>query len=190
MTISQNISRALGAAAATGLLALTTFTPALAHDSLVSSNPEDGAQLEQAPDQISMTFSGEITQVDGGNQVRVTDSAGEDVTNGDLTVDGKQVTQPIAGHGAEDDTYTVTWRVVSEDGHPIEGQQTLTVGEGKSAAEESSAAASDEAEEASQPVEEATQGMSTGAKIGLFVLGAAVIIGAFVVILAKRPKNK
>lgn len=190
MTISQNISRALGAAAATGLLALTTFTPALAHDSLVSSKPEDGAHLEQAPDEISMTFSGEITQVDGGNQVRVTDSAGEDVTNGNLTVAGKQVTQPIAGHGAEDDTYTVTWRVVSEDGHPIEGQQTLTVGEGKSAAEESSAAASDEAEEASQPVEEATQGMSTGAKIGFFVLGAAVIIGAFVVILAKRPKNK
>ena len=50
-------------------LSVFAFAPASAHDQLVSSNPEDGAELDQQPEWLEMTFSGNIQEV--GSEVTV-----------------------------------------------------------------------------------------------------------------------
>lgn len=183
------------AATATGLLALSLgFTPAHAHDELVSTNPAADTTLDQAPKELELTYSGDIMDVAGANQVRVTNAAGETVTEGEPEVDGAIVTQDLAAQES-DDTYTVTWRVVSSDGHPIQGTFTYTVGSGATqGAESASASASAEAEEQqaqpAEPLTAASQGMSTGAKVATFLAAAAAIVGGLFVILTKTKKRK
>lgn len=180
------------AATATGLLALSLgFTPAFAHDELVSTNPAADTTLEQAPSELELTYSGDIMDVAGANQVRVTNAAGETVTEGEPEVDRTVVTQDLATQET-DDTYTVTWRVVSSDGHPIQGTFTYTVGAG--ATQSTEPVASEETEEqqpqSAGPLTAASQGMSTGAKMALFLAAAAAMMGAAFVILAKTKKRK
>lgn len=110
----------LGALLAT-LLAMLLLVPlgtASAHDQLTGTEPADGATLEQAPEELVLTFSGEIAQV--GAQVLVTGPDGEPVGDGEPRVAGTELTQALAADlpaGA----YQVTWRVTSQDGHPISG---------------------------------------------------------------------
>lgn len=180
------------AATATGLLALSLgFTPAYAHDELVSTNPAADTTLEQAPSELELTYSGDIMDVAGANQVRVTNAAGETVTEGEPEVDGTVVTQDLATQET-DDAYTVTWRVVSSDGHPIQGTFTYTVGAGADQSTESVVSEETEAQQpqSAGPVTAASQGMSTGAKVALFLAAAAAMMGAAFVILAKRKKRK
>lgn len=180
------------AATATGLLALSLgFTPAYAHDELVSTNPAADTTLEQAPSELELTYSGDIMDVAGANQVRVTNAAGETVTEGEPEVDGTVVTQDLATQET-DDAYTVTWRVVSSDGHPIQGTFTYTVGAGADQSTESVVSEETEAQQpqSAGPVTAASQGMSTGAKVALFLAAAAAMMGAAFVILAKTKKRK
>lgn len=189
-TRPSSLSTSLRMAAASSLviLGMGLMSPAQAHDELVSSTPEQNSFLQEAPQDIELTYSGELTQVEGATQVRVTDSEGKELTNGAPVVKGKTVTQKIAGHGTNDDTYSVTWRVVSADGHPIQGSYELTVGEG--AQESSSASASQPAKSISEAVEQTTD--SNGVvKLGLFILAGLVAIGAIIAIIAKtrRPQR-
>ena len=116
------------AAAALALGGLFLAAPAAqAHDELISSDPSDGQALEATPDAITLSFSADITPV--GNAVRVTDSSGETVSTGDVEVNGTDAVQRIDSD-ASDETYRVVWRVVSSDGHPIEGSYSFSVGTG------------------------------------------------------------
>lgn len=181
----------VGAASALALGGLGLMSPAHAHDELVSSNPAADAKVSEAPSNIELTYSGDITNVDGANQVRVVDSEGENISQGNAKIEGKTVTQKIAGHGSENDTYTVTWRVVSQDGHPIQGEYKVTVGEGK-ADSSTSASASDEASatatESAEAAENASANTNNGLKIGVFVVLALAVIGAIIAVIAKTRK--
>lgn len=108
------------------LSAVVLLSPAVtasAHDQLVGSEPEDGAS-GQAPDEIVLTFSGAIGDL--GAQMAVTDGAGTSVVDGEIEVDGEEVTQDLVDDLSPGD-YRVVWRVTSEDGHPISGQFAFTV---------------------------------------------------------------
>ena len=108
---------------------------AQAHDELVSSDPAANATLTQAPAELNLTYSANLMNIEGGNRVRVVDSTGASVAEGEPQVKGTTVTQPLKIKDASaDETYTVTWRVVSSDGHPIQGTYTFSVGAGKAAA--------------------------------------------------------
>lgn len=128
MSPFHRISAALAVAA---VAVLATTTPASAHDQLVSSTPAAGEQLASAPENVSLTFSGELIVLDAsmtGALVMVVDESGEDWVAGEVEVDGNVVTaqleagMPVAG-------YQVRWQVVSEDGHPISGVIPFTVGD-------------------------------------------------------------
>ena len=116
--------------AAVGLLALLTLliwacaAPAIAHDQLLSSDPADGAVLETPPAAITLTFSAEILPV--APTVLVQDAAGAVVVDAEPSVAGTVVTQPMPSD-VSSGAYTVLWRVVSADGHPIEGTFAFTV---------------------------------------------------------------
>lgn len=147
------------AALALGLTAaLTTLTaaPASAHDRMLTSDPADGSQLATPPAAITLTFNTEPLPVEP--QVVVSDSAGTVVTQGAPTIEGSTATlalDPAVALGG--DTYTVAWRVVSSDGHPIEGTFAFTV------AAQPEAPVSEEPTEEPTPEETATEDATTDA---------------------------
>ncbi|WP_156223657.1 copper resistance CopC family protein [Pseudactinotalea suaedae] len=102
----------------TAVLCLVVAGTAQAHSALVSSTPSDGSSTSEIPTEIVLEFNEDIQNI--GNEIVVVDSEGTSVTDGEMVVDGPIVTQPI-GVGAPG-AYTVTWRVVSLDGHPISGE--------------------------------------------------------------------
>jgi len=111
-------------AAALGVVALAA-APAAAHASLIGANPEDGGTVERPPTEVVLEFSEEVAEP---AFVSVTTADGIDVTGGAVTVDGASVTRPLAAAAAAGE-YTIAYRVVSADGHPIEGETTFTASE-------------------------------------------------------------
>ncbi|MGO1907188.1 MAG: copper resistance CopC family protein [Brevibacterium aurantiacum] len=175
-------------------LSVFAFAPASAHDQLVSSNPEDGSKVDQQPEWIEMTFSGDIQEV--GSEVKVVID-GKNVSAGELTVDGKKLSVALPDNLKPGD-YKVTWRVVSQDGHPISGDYDFTINDAEGAGgsvEESTQAGlgggvvdepGKDTEERGQigQNEEADSGMSTPMMVLLGVGGLAVIV--IVVLLMRR----
>lgn len=117
------------ALAATLLAAfLVLFSPlaASAHDALVSSSPEADSTVETLPSELTLTFSAKLITGDGATEVVVTDADGNSVTDGEPTVDGAIVTQPLQAEAAAGE-YHVIWKVVSSDGHPTSDEFFFTV---------------------------------------------------------------
>lgn len=129
----QLLSAVLGALAFAALL--LTAGPAAAHDAAESSSPSDGATVATPPEQVSITFNKNPLGL--GSQVKVSDSAGTDWADGKVEIVDNVATQKLR-EGAPAGKYTVLWRVVSSDSHPIEGTFTFTATAG---AEGSTAAA-------------------------------------------------
>lgn len=137
----------LAAAAAAALLGTAAAPAALAHDQLISSDPEDGAELDTAPSEILLTFSADIG--DGGNAVVVNGPDGTDHAEGSPEVDGPDATVPV-GPLTEAGEYTVAYRMVSSDGHVVEDDFAFTLTDAAVAgAEEAGSEASPAAEEGS-----------------------------------------
>nr|WP_234439885.1 copper resistance protein CopC [Streptomyces bicolor] len=111
--------------AATGLL-LAGAGPVSAHAALTGSDPRQGAVVDKAPTQVSLTFSEKVALSD--DSLRVLDPKGERVDQGDpANVSG--TTYAVKLHsGLPDGTYTVTYQVVSEDSHPVAGAYTFSIG--------------------------------------------------------------
>ena len=121
----ESLSRALSVVLAlfTALaLALLGAAPASAHAQLVETDPADGEQLDEAPTSVELTFSEHIEQI--GSQVVITDAGGTEVQDGDPQIDGPTLTQDLIDERPEG-SYTVQWRVVSADGHPVSGEFTF-----------------------------------------------------------------
>jgi methionine-rich copper-binding protein CopC len=98
--------------------------PASAHSELTSASPPDGSTLTTAPTQIVLTFNENIIAI--GNQVSVLDASGALMSDGNPTVVDSTVTQqlkPLIYNGA----YSVTYRIVSADGHPVERNLSFTL---------------------------------------------------------------
>jgi len=99
--------------------------PAAAHASLLSTNPPDDSVLDAAPSEVSLTFTeGVQVQPDG---VRVLSADGTRVDQGAALASGSTVSAPVRS-GLPDGGYVVAWRVVSSDGHPINGAFRFSIG--------------------------------------------------------------
>lgn len=94
------------------------IAPASAHASLDSTSPDQGSELSSVPPAAILVFSEDIGL--NGQSLEVADPRGHRVDDGRPRHEGKdnrtvEVTLPPGlGRGS----YTVTWRVVSADGHP------------------------------------------------------------------------
>ncbi len=97
--------------------------PANAHAELVTTEPSAGAELSIAPKVIRLSFSESVTVVTGG--VRLIDQRGKRVEIGRSHLEHNEVvvSVPQIVPGA----YVLTWRVVSDDGHPVRGAFTFRV---------------------------------------------------------------
>ncbi|WP_426989451.1 copper resistance CopC family protein [Pseudarthrobacter sp. Y6] len=92
--------------------------PASAHDAAESSSPAQGATVATTPAQVSVTFSKNPLGI--GAQFSVKDSSGAEWADGAVEIVDSTATQKLKA-GAPAGAYTVAWRVVSSDSHPIEG---------------------------------------------------------------------
>ncbi|WP_406317248.1 copper resistance protein CopC [Streptosporangium sp. NBC_01639] len=96
-------------------------SPALAHDTLKSSTPAKGAKVESLK-QVKLTFSATVRFPNV--IVHTEDNTAHQ--DGKPVVDGPVVTQKL-----KDDLppgeYVIAYRVVSSDGHPIEGEIPFTL---------------------------------------------------------------
>ena len=120
-SIRQLLTAVLGAIALAALLCAAG--PASAHDSAEGSSPADGATVATPPAEVSVTFNQNPLGL--GSQVRVNDPAGTDWADGKVEIVDNVATQKLR-EGAPAGKYTVQWRVVSSDSHPIEGTFTFT----------------------------------------------------------------
>ncbi len=121
--VERAAARLLALVAVVGALALAGAPAAQAHNTLRASDPADGATVAFAPDRVTLTFDMAATAI--GTEVVVTTADGRVVSAGPAELVDATVAQPLAGElpaGA----YTVSWRVTSADGHPIEGTLGFT----------------------------------------------------------------
>ncbi|MEU1049092.1 copper resistance protein CopC [Streptomyces sp. NPDC005897] len=111
-----------------GLLLLGGVGPASAHAALSSTDPGDGAVLQRAPGHVTLVFSESVGLRD--DSFRVLDPGGHRVRTGEAgRADGRADTARVALPGElGEGTYTVAWRVVSADSHPVSGAFTFSVG--------------------------------------------------------------
>ena len=136
LTTALAVLLGCGAGLGAGVVAATgTAVPAAAHDRLVSTDPADGASLEQAPDHVGLVMSSDPLGL--GTQVQVTGPAGI-VSTGDVSVLDTTVTQALAADRPAG-TYEVQWRITSSDGHPVSGSFRFTAATGTAPASPSAA---------------------------------------------------
>ena len=111
--------------AITGAL-LAGAAPVSAHAALTGSDPQQGAVVDEAPTQVSLTFSEQVAMSDGS--VRVLDPKGKQVDTGKTSGLGGNTYAVTLHAGLPDGTFTVTYQVVSADSHPVSGAFTFSVG--------------------------------------------------------------
>ena len=129
MIRAARIRRAGRLLLATLAATLAAAAPAHAHALLEGTSPERGAVSERAPGQVVLRFSEPVEIAFGAVKV--------------FGADGKQVQQGEPFHpagrddevairlrdGVADGGYTVTYRVVSADSHPVSGGFVFSVGD-------------------------------------------------------------
>uniref|UniRef100_A0AAU3I208 Protein YobA n=1 Tax=Streptomyces sp. NBC_01393 TaxID=2903851 RepID=A0AAU3I208_9ACTN len=101
---------------------------ASAHAALTGTDPQEGSVLKSAPRQVTLTFSESIGLFD--DSFRVLDPENRRVRTGEPEhADGRADTAGVTlPRGLGTGTYTVAWRVVSADSHPVSGAFTFSVG--------------------------------------------------------------
>lgn len=102
---------------------LVWAAPASAHAGLVSSDPRDGAELMAPPAGVTLTFTEDL--MPDFVAFSVTDSANEPVAVSGLEILGPTVSFDWPAT-APAGSYVVSFRVVSSDGHPVEGAITFS----------------------------------------------------------------
>ncbi|MEW1919528.1 copper resistance CopC family protein [Pseudarthrobacter oxydans] len=106
---------------AAGVLGLAG--PASAHDAAESSTPSDGASLPAPPEQVSVAFNNKPLGI--GAAFSVKDASGAEWAEGPVDIVDNVASQKLKAGGPAGE-YTVAWRVVSSDSHPIEGTFAFT----------------------------------------------------------------
>ena len=107
------------------LLGVVGAMPASAHASLVRASPADQSSLAAAPATVTLTFDENIRMP---SVILVTNAAGASVVQGATSVvDNVVKTRVNTGPSGD---FTVAYRVLSADGHPVSGRLSFTVGTG------------------------------------------------------------
>lgn len=119
------LTRALASTVMVLAIVLVTAAPASAHAVLLRTEPFPQSTVKAAPADVRLHFSESVEVAFGA--VRIFDVDGKRVDEGKRTSadGGRAVVVPVR---LADGTYTVTWRVVSTDGHLIRGAFQFYVG--------------------------------------------------------------
>ncbi|MFB9955567.1 copper resistance CopC family protein [Cellulomonas denverensis] len=193
------------AVALLGLVLIVLGAPrAAAHNALVSSDPADGSTVATAPEQITLVFNEPAQEL--GSELVVTAPDGRAVGDGPVQLADTSVIQPLTGD-LPAGTYTVSWRVTSADGHPIDGTLTFTaeaattvgVDPGASAEPEVTTQATEDASPIAEPIdatpapdaiaEDEDAGLAAGAIVAI-VVGVLALAAVVTFVVHERRKAK
>jgi copper transport protein len=94
-----------------------------AHAVLVSASPQENALLQRAPANVTLVFNEPVRPL----AVQMYSPDGRRIDYSDQIAPGTELEAQFPATSVEG-TYVLSWRVVSEDGHPIRGSQVFSVG--------------------------------------------------------------
>lgn len=190
---------------AVAVLSGWSASPASAHNYLESSSPTDGAEVTEQPGVISVTTNDALLDLDGtgaGSAIQVSGPSDAPLYYGDGCVSVAGSTAETTAELGAAGEYTVTWQVVSTDGHPISDTVTFdwqpaagqSLAEGSTTAPEcgdpaGSAPDSDGAADSADaaPADAATTGLGDAGWI-LAALGViGIVVTVTVLVLRRRP---
>ncbi len=152
---------------------LAVAAPAQAHALLEGTSPERGAVTERAPGQVVLRFSEPVEIAFGA--VRVFGADGAQVQQGEpFHPRGRDDEVAIRlRDGVEDGGYTVTYRVVSADSHPVSGGFVFSVG--KEAAAPPASVADLLGDQKAGPVTSVAFGVARAVEYGAIALALGVL---------------
>lgn len=156
-----------------GVAVLGLSIPASAHNVLVGSDPAKGAVLAVGPSHVRLDFDAPVQQ--GPDIITVIGPNGdhwERTTR--ATVEGDSVSTSVAPLGPAG-LYTIGYRIISADGHPVSGSLTFTLTTPGTGTPVSSAAGATTASPA------AGNGAG-GTLVWPWLVGAAVLLAAGLVV--------
>lgn len=180
-----------------GVLALAPAASASAHDYLVESSPAANSTQTAPLKQVSLTFNDRVLDLSGDGSSALVQVVGPDEKHfetGCASILDRTVTAPVAlGVGG---SYTVTWQIVSADGHTVSNSIAFTYApaagttpaEGRSArpqcGEEKSSPTTAPTAAPAAAANDGGLGLVVGIGIGIAVL--AVVGVALVVVTGRR----
>jgi copper transport protein len=124
--VQHRPARLLAVAFAAVLSALASPAPAAAHAVLVETQPANGTVLGAWPDRVFLRFNEPVDASLGA--LRVYDSDADRADSGRTSrPDAQTVAIELGSNPLARGTYTVAWRVVSADSHPIHGAFVFSV---------------------------------------------------------------
>ena len=111
-------------------LLLLPLASASAHGDLTTTSPAQDQTLVDMPTQVFIEFDGQLQTLGKSdiNQITVTDSAGQVISDASSLVEGSKLSTNILLLDSRG-LMSVHYRIVSEDGHPVEGDYSFTVGQ-------------------------------------------------------------
>ena len=109
------------------LLIFAGMQSANAHAQLTSSNPKKNQIVKVLPSLVWIEFDGDLLSLDEKqiHKITVTNSKKVRVSIGGPVVGGARISTKLKA-GLPAGKYIVSYRVVSEDGHPVEGSFSFT----------------------------------------------------------------
>jgi methionine-rich copper-binding protein CopC len=107
-----------------------------AHAALILSDPAVGSKIAVWPTSISLEFNEELISIgeEKSNFVSVNNAAGDQVSRDDEQVIDRQISVSLDPNTVEGPVL-VFYRVISADGHAVEGEYTFMYGEQAQTAE-------------------------------------------------------
>lgn len=162
---------------------LGTGGAANAHDELTGSNPAEGATVEVLPPTLELDFSNVPSGI--GAQVQVLDEAGTDWADGPVSIVDRSASQPLRS-GAPAGSYTVNWRVVSSDSHPIEGTFAFRTQQGSTTVPDAVSTAGPVDAQDAPDNETQAAGVSDFPWSIVLMIGALVVIAVALAVTARR----
>ncbi|MEU6909659.1 copper resistance protein CopC [Streptomyces coeruleorubidus] len=161
------------------VLLLFSAAPASAHAALRGTDPDDGSVVQRAPRHLTLTFTESVGLLDDSFRVFGPDQ--RRVPTGEAQhADGRSDTARVELSGKlAQGTYTVAWRVVSADSHPVSGAFTFSVGKRSATT----------AQVDTGPDEDPLTGGLHDAARYLAYLAAALLVGTVAFALLCRPAD-
>ncbi len=160
------------------LVAVLSVLPtagAWAHSALISSNPSSGSAITALPGEIELRFNERLSDIAPALIVRHADQT---VAILQPRIDGTSMRADAPGEQLPDGSYQLVWRVVSGDGHPVNGTIPFRIGGDDEPATGAPATA--------QPQTTPTSSTSTVPAIGL---GIALVVLLAVLLVRRRPTH-
>jgi hypothetical protein len=186
--------RLLAATVAAGLALLLGAAPAFAHTRLESSDPADKSSVDTAPESVSLTFNEDISAEFAS--ISVVGPDGTNYATGPVSAAGGQVSTAVSPLGPAG-AYEIGYRVVSDDGHPVQGKLTFTLttpGPAASAPTAAPAVAPAPTAQAGPPATtavdpQASTRPSEGAPIWPWLVGAVILVAVGAVVALRLGRR-